>query len=94
MSKPRMYRISTAAMQSSIAKLNLSPGDVLVCRDAETLHYLSHCGLKLDFNVPLVFSPAGVTKLTRSDLLNLLEQLDQASEPMSVAIPESASVPL
>lgn len=80
------------ATLETLTKLRLEPGDLIVVRDSETLNYLSRFPFKLDFNVPLVFSPAGVEKLTRADLLNLLEQLDQAA--VSADMPEPSHSPL
>ena len=78
-------------MLSHLTKLHLEPGDILVVKDHETLHYLAHVEFKLPFNVPLVFAPQGVQKLSRLDHLNLLQQLDQKEEPI---LPEISSVPL
>jgi hypothetical protein len=86
----RTYQISTRTMLSHISKLNLQQGDVIVCSDYQTLDYLSRVQLPLGFTVPLVFSPNGVEKLNRQDLLNLIEQLDQAPEtPASVEMPSA-----
>lgn len=71
------FPFSKAGFLNSISKMNLQKGDVLVCRDYQTLDYLAHVQLPLGFTVPLVFSPQGIQKLSRQDLLNLLEQLDQ-----------------
>lgn len=78
-------------MREAIRKLRLERGDALLVSNYETLRYLAEMPLHLDFVVPLVFAPNGVEKLTRQDLLNLLEQLDQTSvvSPM-----ESARAPL
>lgn len=47
-------------------------------REPETLKYLSMFPLpEIDFKVPLVFSPGGVEKLSREDLMNILEQLEE-----------------
>jgi len=87
------FQISTAAMMQGISKLRLERGDALLVKNYETLRYLSECPIHLDFVVPLVFAPNGIEKLTRQDLLNLLEQLEQS--PSSPLAPfESSSVPL
>jgi uncharacterized protein YfaA (DUF2138 family) len=78
MSHTPKYQISTASMLSRFEKLHVEKGDVLVVRDMETLRYLSQVKVPgLDGIVPLVFAPQGIQKLTREDLLNLLEQLEQ-----------------
>lgn len=77
-------------MESHIQKLSLLPGDVLVVSDHETLHFLSHTPPITKFTVPLVFSPQGIQKLSRQDLLNLLEQLEQTDGPEMMP----SSVPL
>jgi hypothetical protein len=92
MSHKKMYSISTQAMLTHLRKLSLVPGDVLVVKDFETLDYLAKVHLPLSFNVPLVFSPKGIGKLTKQDLLNLLEQLEQA--PPTPDFAESPSAPL
>lgn len=78
-------------MIGAIRKLRLERGDALLVSNYETLRYLSEMPLHLDFVVPLVFAPNGVEKLTRQDLLNLLEQLDQTS---AISPPESLRAPL
>jgi hypothetical protein len=79
-------------MLSHLEKLSLKPGDVLLVKDHETLHFLSHTPPIVNFPVPLVFSPGGMETLNRQDLLNLLEQLEQTetSQPFS----DSPSAPL
>jgi hypothetical protein len=69
--------MSPALMASRIQKLSLARGDVVVVKDYETLKFLAEMPIHLDFVVPLVFAPQGIEKLTRQDLLNLLEQADQ-----------------
>lgn len=78
-------------MTKAISRLNLQPGDLIVCKDFETLHAIEGLGKVVDFTVPLVFAPQGIQKLSRQDLLNLLEQLEQPSAP---AYSESPRVPL
>ena len=78
-----------------IQKLELRHGDVRVVRDPETLHYLSMVKVPgIDGTIPLVFSPQGIQKLTRTDLLNLLEQLEQPSKASEIAPTEVSSAPL
>lgn len=72
-----LYQVSTAAMLSGIQKLQLRKGDILVVSRPETLHYLEGIGKVVDFIVPLVYAPGGIQSLSRQDLLNLLEQIDQ-----------------
>jgi hypothetical protein len=81
-------------MLAGIKKLRLEPGDILVVNHESTLHYLEGLGRVVNFNVPLVFIPqGGVQKLSRQDLLNLLEQLDQSASPAAPSF-ESPSAPL
>jgi hypothetical protein len=77
-------------MIAHLKKLSLAPGDVIVVRDAETLHFLAHTPPMVGFNVPVVFSPQGIEKLNKQDLLNLLEQLEQTA----VSPLESSRAPL
>jgi hypothetical protein len=80
-------------MISHIEKLRLEPGDIIVVKDAETLHALSGLGKVVNFTVPLVFAPQGIQKLQRQDLLNLLEQLE--TPPVEPLLPnERTSAPL
>lgn len=87
------YPLSKAGFLNSISKLNLQKGDVIVCKDIRTLEYLSKVHLPLPFTVPLVFSPEGIGKLNRQDLLNLIEQLDQNDMP-TPSLVEMPSAPL
>ena len=87
------YPMSKAGFLNSISKLNLQKGDVLICKDHHTLEYLSQVQLPLGFIVPLVFSPQGVEKLNRQDLMNLIEQLDQNEMP-APSLVEMPSAPL
>lgn len=80
-------------MLAGISKLSLERGDVLLVNRMETLKFLSEMPIHLDFKVPLVFAPGGLQVLKRSDLLNLLEQLDQQESPQLMPL-ESTSVPL
>jgi len=66
---------------------------VLVVKDFETLRFLDMAKLPIKFNVPLVFAPLGIDKLTKQDLLNLLEQLEQAQTPIQ-PFADSPSAPL
>lgn len=77
------YPMSKAGLLNAIKKLHLEPGDVLVCRTTEAMEALARAGRVVDFNVPVVFSPQGIEKLNRQDLLNLLEQLDSANAPVT-----------
>jgi hypothetical protein len=72
-------------MISHLSKLSLKTGDVIVVRDEETLRYLSQVKVPgIEGVVPLVFAPQGIQVLSRTDLLNLLEQLEQPSfEPLA-----------
>lgn len=82
-------------MIQHIQKLSLRYGDVLVVRDVETLHYLSAVKVPgIEGTIPLVFSPQGIEKLTRTDLLNLLEQLEQPSRAPELLPTDVSSVPL
>lgn len=86
--------MSKAAMLSVVQTLRLQKGDILLVETPQALEALSNSGIKLEFNVPLVFAPRGGVKvLKREDLLNLLEQLDQAETVPHVA-GEASSLPL
>lgn len=76
-----------------IGKLNLQPGDIILCKDLQTLHAIEALGKVVNFMVPIVYAPFGIQKLTRQDLLNLLEQLDQPA-PTNSAPVESNFAPL
>lgn len=93
MSHKRLYAISTASMIAAISKMRIEKGDCLLVKDYETMHWLAHNGPKLDFQVPLVFAPNGIQSLSRQDLMNLVEQLDEAHHE-AASIPESSSVPI
>ena len=93
MSSRNLYQVSTSTILSHLEKLSLQPGDVLVCRDLETLRFLSEVKMPLNFTVPLVYSPQGLQKLTRSDLMNLIEQIDQSTAPAH-GIGEASRAPL
>lgn len=81
-------------MLAGLKKLKLEPGDILVVNHESTLHYLEGLGRVVNFNVPLVFIPqGGIQKLSRQDLLNLLEQLDQSPAPLASPF-DSPSAPL
>lgn len=72
-------------MLQGISKLNLTPGDVLVVEHPDTLKYLEGLGRVVNFTVPLVYAPGGLKRLSKQDLLNLLEQLEeQAHSPSTV----------
>lgn len=92
--KKPMFRISTTAMISHLEKLQLQPGDIIVVKHPDTLHYLEGLGKVVNFVVPLVFAPAGIDKLSRADLLNLLEQIEQGQMQSLPAPPDAMSAPL
>ena len=94
MPKPKMFQVSTATMLSHIEKLKLERGDVLLVKNIETLKFLSEMPIHLDFQVPLVFAPGGIQKLSRADLLNLLEQLDEARGPGELLPNETSAAPV
>jgi hypothetical protein len=101
MSDARLYRMIRRlrpeeldeALRDRIQKLSLAPGDVLLVKEVETIEALARSGVKLDFHVPVVYCPGGIQKLSRQDLLNVLEQLDHAAATPAV-IPTESSVPL
>jgi hypothetical protein len=88
--------MSKAALTERISKLNLQKGDIVVCKDMETMNAIQGLGRVVDFTVPLVFAPQGITKLSRQDLLNLLEQVEQSDKSVLPAygISEQPSAPL
>lgn len=88
--------MSKAALTERISKLNLQKGDIVVCKDIETLHAIEGLGRVVDFLVPLVYAPQGIQKLGRQDLLNLLEQVEQSDKSVLPAygISEQPNAPL
>lgn len=77
----KKYSLSKAAVLDILQKLKIEKGDVLVVKDIETLEYLSKVHVPgIEGTVPLVYAPQGVQVLKREDLLNLLEQLEQADK--------------
>lgn len=90
------YPMSKAGLLNVLQKLNLTPGDVLVVKDHETLRFLAEVKLPIPFVVPLVFAPQGLQKLSRQDLLNLLEQLETQDRSVlpDYAISQPSSTPL
>ena len=86
--------MSRAALTRVVERLRLQPGDVIVARDWEVLKALEVVKLPVTFTVPLVYAPQGIQTLTRSDLLNLLEQLDSAETPPTQPIGDTTSSPL
>ena len=94
MAHKRQFTISTSRMLAGIRKMELKRGDVLVVDHEDTLHYLDGIGKVVDFTVPLVFipKPRTIESLSRADLLNLLEQIDQ--QGMSPAAEAGGGVPL
>ena len=88
--------MSKAALLDRIQKLKLQKGDVVVCKDLETLHAIEGLGRVVDFTVPLVYAPNGIQVLSRKDLLNLLEQVEEADKSVLPAygISEQPTAPL
>lgn len=88
--------MSKAGLLSTLSKLNLTPGDILVVKDEATLRYLAQVQLPIPFVVPLVFAPNGIGKLGRADLLNLLEQLEHNDKSVlpEYGITEQSNAPL
>lgn len=84
--------MSKAGMLNCLQKLNLKPGDIIVCKDLETLQAIEGLGRVVNFMVPLVYAPKGIETLGRQDLLNLLEQIEQIPAPSQPV--ESPSAPL
>ena len=82
--------MSKAALSAKIELMRLRPGDVVVAKDIEVLKAVQDLGLPLAFKVPLVYAPSGVQVLSRADLLNLLEQLEEVQEVPT----EQAGAPL
>lgn len=65
----------------TITKLRLEPGDIVVVKYPEQAMALERLGQVVPFKVPLVVCPDGIEKLSRQDMLNILEQLE---EPLTV----------
>lgn len=81
-------------MLSVIRTLRLERGDIILVENPHAMEALSNAKVKLAFSVPLVFAPnGGIKTLKREDLLNLLEQLDQADAAPQMAA-EASSLPL
>jgi len=78
-------------MLQGISKLKLERGDIIVVKHPDTLKALEGLGRVVDFVVPLVYAPIGIDKLSRQDLLNLLEQLEQQQ---TESLPVPSNVPL
>lgn len=93
MSHKRLYAISTSSMISAISKLRIEKGDCLLVKDQETLMWLSEHGPRLDFQVPLIFAPKGIESLSRQDLMNLVEQIDEQHHESS-PVPDGSNAPL
>lgn len=83
MAKKNRYQVSASQMLQGISKLNLKPGDVLVVEHPDTLRYLEGLGRVVNFTVPLVYAPGGLKRLSKQDLLNLLEQLEEQTHTPS-----------
>ena len=64
-------------MKKTIRRLRLKPGDILVVNDPEMGRRLSGLGAisGLSFNVPIVFAPNGIKKLSKKYLEKILKQL-------------------
>ena len=75
--------MSKAGLLNVIQKMRLERGDIVVVKDVITLHALEGLGKVTDFPVPLIFAPQGIQILKKQDLLNILEQLEQDSAPVS-----------
>jgi hypothetical protein len=72
--------MSNAAFLSCVRKLNIQPGDILLVKSLEVAEQLSQAPTP-GFVVPIIFDPsnAGLEKLTRQQLLDALEKLDEIS---------------
>ena len=90
--KKNRYQVSHREMLKGLSKLNLTPGDVLVVEHPDTLKYLEGLGRVVNFTVPLVYAPGGLKRLSKQDLLNLLEQLEEQTHTPSTV--ESIHAPL
>jgi hypothetical protein len=74
-----MSSFSHAALSSYIRKIHLVPGDVLVVSNLKVLEQLQKMPA-MDFQVPVIFSPdgSGVERITREQLMETLERIDEA----------------
>lgn len=90
------YPIAKAALGNFIQKLNLQPGDIVVCKNLETLRAIEGLGRVVNFTVPLVLAPQGIQKLSRQDLMNLLEQVQESDKSVLPAygLTEQPNAPL
>lgn len=72
---------SKASWLAQIQKLELKRGDILLVRHPEIVEQLVECG-GVEFSVPIILDPSGVgiSKLTRQQLLDALDQLDLIDE--------------
>lgn len=61
-------------------------------KDPEILNQLQYLKAPINFHVPIIFAPSGLQTLSRQDLLNLLEQIDQA--PVSELPVAEVSAPI
>ena len=73
---------SKASFLAAIKKLELKRGDILLVRDFRVIEQLESFKLPLGFDVPLIMDPSGVgvSKLSRQQLLDALDQLDLINE--------------
>lgn len=71
------YQISTRQILNGLSKLHLEPGDVVVVNHPAAAEALMNLGSVVPFRVPIVVCPDGIKKLSRQDLLNLLEQIEE-----------------
>ena len=61
-----------------IEKLRIKRGDVLVVRDYNTAKRLEGIHFNLQFQVPIVFAPLGIEKLSVDALKNIIAEVDEA----------------
>jgi hypothetical protein len=71
---------SKAAWLAQIQKLRLERGNILLVKSLEIAEHLQQ--VRTDFIVPIILDPSGVgiSKLTRQQLLDALDQLDLIDE--------------
>lgn len=74
-----MPDFSHASLRSYLRKLHLEPGDCLLVNHPEVLKQLQRMPA-MSFTVPVIFDPEGkgVQKVTRAELLEILERIDEA----------------
>lgn len=73
---------SKASWLAQIQKLELKRGDILLIKNLDVAEQLQHSRVPLGFDVPLILDPSGVgiSKLTKQQLLDALDQLDLIDE--------------